>query len=658
MIKLQARTPVRTWYDRNGTPVYYERTYEHQWRFPVSLDEISPEVIDVIINTEDRRFWQHNGIDYLSILRAFFQNLFHGNVISGASTISMQIADMEYLNGKRTIGRKIMQLLKARRIEQLHSKEEILEVYLNNLPFGENYYGIETAARQYFGMNSDSITIVEASLLCGLPQRPNAYRPNVNPDAARARQRRVLDGLVKSELYTKEEADEIFTQRLRYRSFSNPAEFWQKSSIEDLSFLINSGAVKSENEQEVRLSIDYGLTERVRDVLVRHTDKLSDVNDAAAFLIDVKKNEPIVYLGTIDFDSPAGGQVDAIKAIRSAGSTLKPFIYYEALCGGIIAPDSILLDAPLYYKDYEPLNFDGSYKGRVSVKNALALSLNTPVIRLLDRVGVERMTGAFNKLGLDTVGQVTDNGLSLALGSAGYRLFDITKAYLELVPGREENKDDICEGARIAVSEILRSNPLPGTALQVAWKTGTSNNNHDAWCIAYTEDYVLGIWVGNKDGKRSESLVGVEVAAPIAGEIMNLLYGKRRLPFWTEGYKHYRITELCSLTGAVASTSCTKIKGRTIDSIPVMQCTACVSVDSRISITSPKPITYYTEENADSLILPLKCNADVAWMINGTVLEKGIKEYNFAVGEHEVVAIPYEVGKASRKVVFSAAKLR
>ncbi len=200
MIKLQARTPVRTWYDRNGTPVYYERTYEHQWRFPVSLDEISPEVIDVIINTEDRRFWQHNGIDYLSILRAFFQNLFHGNVISGASTISMQIADMEYLNGKRTIGRKIMQLLKARRIEQLHSKEEILEVYLNNLPFGENYYGIETAARQYFGMNSDSITIVEASLLCGLPQRPNAYRPNVNPDAARARQRRVLDGLVKSAL--------------------------------------------------------------------------------------------------------------------------------------------------------------------------------------------------------------------------------------------------------------------------------------------------------------------------------------------------------------------------------------------------------------------------------------------------------------------------
>ena len=621
---VKARTPVRVWKDRAGRILHYERTYNHEWRFDIPLSDVAPEVIRLMLNTEDSRFYAHGGVDYLAAFRALWQNMISGRVISGASTISMQVAGMDYAPGRRSFLRKFIQSAKARKMERLHSKDEILEAYFNNIPYGGKLYGIEAASRYYFGMHAKELTVVEASVLCGIPQRPNRYRPDRHPKDVRVRQRRVLDALVRNGKMSQAEADRIFTsERLRYRDFSRPAPFERLGEAKDLVF------VKDELS-----SYDSELTARVKRVLARRLATVQDIHDAAAILIDNATGERRAYVGTMDFDRKPDGQFDAARGIRSAGSTLKPFIYAEAIAGGIVGPNTVLLDAPVRWGSYAPGNYDGSFRGAVTATDALSHSLNTPVIRLLARLGEKRVTAAFARRGLECPDQVRTNGLALALGSAGYRLVDLVRAYRDLVVST--NVEDR------TVVEMLRSRPLIGTDHAVAWKTGTSNNNRDAWCFAFTPDWTLGVWFGNKSGARSPRLVGAEIAAPAAAEIFEMLYAGKPGPVWEMKNVECRMNNVQTFS---------------LPNFPTSQLPNFRSTSSRsTTILSPGPGDYKVKPGETAVTFDLSADpAEVCWFADGTLI--GVspppRTASFAPGRHEVLAIPLNPSQNAATVRFS-----
>ena len=622
---LARHTPVRVWRDCEGRPVWYERTFDGEWRFPVTLAEIPQDVREFMLNVEDARFYAHGGVDYRAVARAMMQNLGSARVISGASTLSMQVAGLAHPDRGGRWWRKFMQAARARRMERLHGKDEILEAYFNHLPFGGKIVGIRSAADYYFGLKVGELTVAEASLLVGIPQAPNRLRPDRHPEAAARRQRLVLDAQVRKGLMTRAQADGIFRHtRVRYRDFTLRTAWEARGEAREWGFLARQPAMRlADGGDPCRFCADADLCADVRQILRRRTGR--GVNDAAAVVVDVATGKMRGYVGTLDFGAKAGGQVDAVRAVRSAGSTLKPFIYLEALEGGLITPTSPLLDAPLRYGGYAPGNFDGTFRGEVTATEALSRSLNTPAVRLVATLGEGRTVAAFERFGLH--GSVKTNGLALALGSAGYRLADLAMAYRRLA----QRAGASAAGAHLAA--MLRSRPLPGAAeLEIAWKTGTSNNLKDAWCFAYTPDWVVGVWYGNKDGRANDRLVGVEIAAPAAGEIMSRLYWNRPLPDWG-----------------------------VLPPLPEWRLTGPNAVGTarreRISILSPVPQRYRLAAGEETLTLDLACSEGEAyWYWNGTAIGMATNgtplSVAFPAGRHRVVAVPSDPLASDAAVTF------
>ena len=619
---LARHTPVRTWTDCRGRPVWFERTHDGEWRFPVRLAEIPEEVRAFVLNVEDARFYGHGGVDYLAALRALAQDFGSARVVSGASTIPMQVAGLARPKrpGETFFGkcrRKFLQAAAARKVVRLHAKDEILEAYFNHLPYGGKIVGIRSAAEYYFGLKVSELTVAEASLLVGIPQAPNRFRPDRHPEAARRRQRLVLDAQVRAGRMTAEAADRIFaSERLRYRDFGVKTPWEARGNVREWRF-VRDLVVGTNETGEIGLTVDRDISSALRRILARRTG--DGVRDAAAVVVDVKANEIRGYVGTLDFDSKKGGQVDAARAVRSAGSTLKPFIYLEALAGGVITPGTRLLDAPVRYAGYAPENFDGTFRGEVTAAEALSQSLNTPVVRLLAALGEKRMSEAFARYGL--TGSVRTNGLALALGSAGYRLTDLARAYRGLAASAGRGEDR----SAVRLAEMLRQRPLPGAAeLDVAWKTGTSNNLKDAWCFAYTPDWVVGVWYGNKDGKPSDRLVGVEIAAPAAGEIVSRLYEGR--------------------AGDIAWTRVSQAEPEAVSDLLAQR--------ARTMILSPAPQVYRLAPGARNLTLDLRCSEpDVYWYWNGTGLGT-VPQHAFPPGRHRLVAVPSDATKREVAVEF------
>lgn len=593
---LLKRSPATLYTDANGHLLYAHSGYDAQWRFDVPLERISPDAIRATLIAEDADFYKHAGVDYGALARAFWQNLTSGKIISGASTISMQVASLA-IGRKRSIWSKFLQAARARKMERLHPKEEILAAYLNHAPYGGKITGIEAAARYYFNATARDLTFAEATLLCGLPQRPNAFRLDRHFEAARIRQQRLLKMMVRRNFLTEAQAKEIFeTAGLRCRDYSRPADFQRVAKPDENLHALKAGYPIHTEWQKHTLM-------RLRQQQAR----LANVNDGACVILDRNAPEkPIVYIGTLHFDSPEAGQVDAARAQRSAGSVLKPFFYAAAIHGGLITADTQLLDAPLRYADYAPENYDGTYRGWVSARDALADSLNTPVIRLLNTLGEERVTALFQSLQLPLGKQP---GLTFALGTGGVTLLQLVSAYHHL-------PDILSPDTETLVAHMLRR-PLPHTELDVAWKTGTANNNTDAWCVGWTPDYVVGVWFGNKSGRRSEALVGVDAAAPIVGDLFNLLYAQRTPPFWNEPSAQQT---LCKTTGLRASTQCTeRINGFVHPTTPLQlcNCTLKPTVDTPL-ILSPLSATY----RGNALSLPLVSSLpNTRWFLDGHPVE-------------------------------------
>ncbi len=610
---LEARAPAQIFKDRYGTPLYARRGWDAQWRFPVPLSEIHPEVIRATLAAEDGDFYRHHGVDYSAAFRALWQNVTSGRTVSGASTISMQVASMA-TGHDRSLWGKFLQAARARKMEQLHTKDEILSAYLNHLPYGGKLHGIEAAAQYYFGLSAGELTFAETTLLCGLPQRPNALRPDRHPEAARRRQALLLKMMVRQGMLTETEADDCFHRApVRLRDFSMPAAFERIAAPSETFHALMRG-----------YPIDADLQSRVLTILRQHLATLPTVQDAACIVLPrTPEAQPVVYLGTVDFSEQKGGQVDAACALRSAGSVLKPFIFAEAVEGGLLVPETKLLDAPVRYGDYTPTNYEKDrYYGEISARDALSLSLNTPVIRLLEDLGEARMVERFTALGLPPI---TPGGLTLALGTGGARLCDLVEAYAHI-------DESYSPGTAALVAEMLRR-PLIGCPYDVAWKTGTANNNTDAWCVAWTPDVVVGVWLGNKDGKRSKALVGLEVAAPIVSEVMTTFYDHREPPRWEEVTT---TAELCPESGLARSPNCkASFLGHVHPHIPLKTCNVCQQHVEEFRILAPIPDTYYGKEVTFNLSTT---QPGSTWLYNGTSLGTAT-QITLTPGTHTLYAI-------------------
>lgn len=568
------------------------------WNFRVKLEDVSQDAVRALLVIEDSRFFSHSGVDYKAIARALWQDVSSFKILSGASTISMSVARMAWPEDpKRSIISKFKQAVRARKMEKLHSKKEILEAFLNEANFGGRIKGIEAAAQYYFGKKAKDLTLAESALLMGIPQRPNGNRPDTKPQNARRRFKTVQTLLDAHSLPGKDMHFPVC------RNFKIPPPFAVRMQFAEIERFIPEEAFVSGGPDKVAIDLDMAFCDSLRDMLKRRVGNLQGVHDAAAVVIENSSGKVRGYVGTLDFTDPDGGEIDAARICRSAGSTLKPFIYQEALDGGLITSQSPIDDTPVNFNSYKPDNFDGTFCGTVTATYALVSSLNTPAVRLVARLGTNRVTRLLRKLNLYPSSAVSP-GLTLALGTGGCNLYDLTFAYTNLV-GRQTAK-------------MLRAKQMPGTVLDVAWKTGTSNNNCDAWCVAFTPDWTVGVWFGNKSGKRSKDLVGAVAAAPAAAEAMEMLYAGSA-PVWDS------LPEPCVMTPPAADCG-EKEK----------------EPDYGNLIISPSARVYKCATGRDEASVRFESSASSAsWYLDGEYLGEwsGAKDFNLKPGLHRVNAI-------------------
>ena len=670
MPALRKHTPVRIWLDRTGKEVRTERTFDAEWRFDTPMEDIPENVVRIILATEDANFFRHSGVDYAAVLRAAWQNLTGFRIVSGASTIPMQLATMAYPETKRrTFRGKLLQAIRARRLVRDYPRELLLREYLNRIPFGGKIYGIEAASRYYFACPPSGLTLPETALLCGLPQRPNAHRPDRHPDRAKKRQKRVLSMLERQGIIAPGEAEKMFRAPLKFRDFRAPADFQALTRPDESVFFFRKAAKESKYSFRIPSSFDREKSTLLLESLRRFTSASeSGPRDAAGVILDNRTGEFLAYIGTTDLDSPYAGQVDAASAVRTAGSVLKPFLYREAVSAGLIGPDTILLDAPLRFAGYMPGNADGMFRGSVSASDALNLSLNTPAVRLVAELSPLRMAKAFASAGLlirpGTAAR--KSGLSLALGTAGHSLEKIAAAYT-LFTGKQkkgtflkteeppsEAEETVPDPASAMIAWILSTGaPLPGATIPAGWKTGTSSDARDAWCAAFTPEYTVAVWFGNKDGSPVPGLTGLNTAAPCAGTILQALYRQSEncsaLPCPPDP-RFFEYMKRCGKTGLTASSACSKsVTGVRAKGIPVRTCTLCERdrkpAGRTCRIIRPKPGNYKVEDRG-LVMLRLEADTDVIWFADGRFLGKvpPNDRISFSPGQHTVTAVPEASG--------------
>ncbi|MBN9072015.1 MAG: penicillin-binding protein 1C [Rhizobiales bacterium] len=514
--------------DRDGQLLRAFATVDGYWRLKTSLDDVDPDFVRMLVAYEDKRFFAHRGIDPWAFGRAAWQLVTHGRIVSGGSTLSMQVARLVEPRQSRSIGAKLRQVLRALQIERRLSKREILERYLTLAPYGGNIEGVRAASLAYFGKEPKRLTVAEQALLVSLPQLPEKRRPDRNPENAAAARKRVLERMVGAGLLAANEAERAERGAVTVSRMGLPA----------LAAHLSDDALRAEpslfrHKLTLRKSVQQGLEDVARAAARKLGPKLS----VAMVMADARTGEILGAVGSADFfDSSRSGWIDMTKISRSPGSTLKPFIYGLAFEQGLVAQETVIEDRPADFGGYRPRNFDMSYQGDVSVRQALQLSLNVPAIRLLDAVGPARLVARFRQAGVRL--SLPDNqlpGLAIGLGGAGITLRDLVQLYAGLANGGKANPlrdgiaaDDRTTGGRTILDEaatwqigdILSGVRPPEGALQrgIAYKTGTSYGYRDAWSVGYDGRYVLGVWVGRADGGSVPGLSGYVSAAPILFE--------------------------------------------------------------------------------------------------------------------------------------------
>lgn len=543
--ELLTRPPALVVEDRDGEPLRIFLPPDGRRRMPVELAELPPLLVEALVVCEDRWFRSHPGVNPAAVLRALGQNIVAGRVVSGASTIPMQLARMAD-PAPRTLRSKLKESFRALQLDWHYAKNRQLELYLNLAPYGGNIEGVAAAARFWFGKPPRRLSTGEIALLVALPRSPNRFDPVRHPGAAREARDDVLDRLAAAGLVTAAEAAEARRQPLPVRRAEQPF---------DAAHFARLAAARSAGLARVRTTLHRPTQALAEAQVARRIGALREagIGNAAVVVLDTATREVRAMIGSAGFlETGFQGQVNGALARRSPGSTLKPFLYAQAVDEGLLVPDSILLDIPTDFSGYVARNYDDRYRGRVTAREALALSLNAPAVRLLSRVGLERFHRLLVRGGATSLDRPPlAYGLPLILGAGEVTLLELSGLYAALADGgtagevrwalpREGREADApvggprlfsAEAAWLVTSTLLdvRRPDLPDAwaltrdAPAVAWKTGTSYGHRDAWAVGFAGRHTVGVWVGNFDGTPVTGISGSEHAAPLLFDIFRAL---------------------------------------------------------------------------------------------------------------------------------------
>jgi penicillin-binding protein 1C len=511
--------------DREGRLLRSYATPEGRWRMQAGADEVDPRFLRMLVAYEDKRFYAHHGVDPLAIVRAGYQLAVQGRIVSGGSTLTMQVARLLEPRGERSMVAKLRQMVRAVELDAALSKDEILSLYLSLAPYGGNLEGIRAASFAYFGKEPRRLALHEAALLVALPQSPEARRPDRSPERARLARDRVLDRIAKK---TGIPDDEIALAK----SESVPQTRRPMPSF--APHAADQAIATAPTTSLHKLTLDLHLQKYLEQLARERAQSLGPDISVAIVAVDHASGEIRARVASADyFDAQRAGQVDMTLAVRSPGSALKPFIYGLGFEDGLVHPETLIEDRPMRYGNYAPENFDLSFQGTVTVRKALQLSLNTPVIALLDRVGASRLTTRLAQAGAPIAlpkGEVP--GLAMGLGGVGVKLTDLTMLYAGLarlgttIPLAERAEDAALARpprrlldpvAAWYVGNVLIGTPPPdnGARNRIAFKTGTSYGYRDAWAVGFDGMRTIGVWVGRPDGAPVPGMTGRSVAAPI-----------------------------------------------------------------------------------------------------------------------------------------------
>ncbi|EOG8151391.1 peptidoglycan glycosyltransferase PbpC [Citrobacter werkmanii] len=524
--------PARVVVAHDGTPLWRFADADGIWRYPVTIDEVSPRYLQALINYEDRWFWKHPGVNPFSVLRAAWQDLSSGRVVSGGSTLTMQVARLLDPH-PRTFGGKFRQLWRALQLEWHLSKRDILTLYLNRAPFGGTLQGVGAASWAYLGKSPAQLSYSDAALLAVLPQAPSRLRPDRWPERAEAARNKVLERMAIQGIWSAKQVQE-----------SREEPVWlAPRQMPQLAPLFSRMMLGKSRSDKIVTTLDAGLQRQLEELAQNWKGRLPARSSLAMIVVDHTDMSVRGWVGSVDMnDDSRFGHVDMVNAIRSPGSVLKPFIYGLALDDGLIHPASLLQDVPRRTGDYRPGNFDSGFHGPVSMSEALVRSLNLPAVQVLEAYGPKRFAASLRNVGLPLylpAGAVPN--LSLILGGAGARLDDMAAAYSAFARHGKAGKlrlqpaDPLLErplmsaGAAWIIRRIMadEAQPLPDNALSrvvpLAWKTGTSYGYRDAWAIGINARYVIGIWTGRPDGTPVVGQFGFASAVPVLNQLNNLL---------------------------------------------------------------------------------------------------------------------------------------
>ena len=518
----------------DGTPLWRFADANGVWRYPVQTDEVSPYYLEALLTYEDRWFYQHPGVNPLALGRAAWQNLSGGRVLSGGSTLSMQVARLLDPH-ERTLPGKLRQLWRTAQLEWHLSKDQILNLYLNRAPFGGTLQGVAAASWAYLGKSPQQLTRSEAALLAVLPQAPSRLRPDRHPERAQAARDKVLRRLAEYQVWPQAAVDEALEEPLLLAPRLEPS----------LAPLLARRLNRPHSPPLIRTTLDASLQRRLEDLLLGWRARLPDHTSAAIIVVETETMAVRAYLGSVDInDARRFGHVDMINALRSPGSTLKPFLYGMAMDAGLIHSESLLQDVPRRYGDYRPGNFSMGFSGPVSASSALALSLNLPAVQLLEAYGPKRFAADLRNGGVSlSLPVLAEPNLALILGGAGSRLEDLVIGYSALARGgnsanlRLQPQDELVErrmlspGSAWIIRRILsgqaRPDRDPSAELvqrpSLAWKTGTSYGFRDALAIGVGPRYLIGVWIGRPDGTPVPGQFGLASAAPLMLQVHDVV---------------------------------------------------------------------------------------------------------------------------------------
>jgi len=565
--------------DRNGVLLGAKVAGDEQWRFPTRA-RVPERFVTALTAYEDKRFFRHPGVDPLAFVRALYGNLRSGRIVSGGSTLTMQVVRLARRTPERTYLEKLREVVLALQLELFHSKQEILALYAANAPFGGNVVGLEAATWRYFGRGPTELSWSEAALLAVLPNSPALIHPG--RDRARLREKR--DRLL-ARLHRLGRIDALDLELARLEDLPRAS----RPLPREAPLLLESLASEHPSERRFESTVDARMQRHVQRILTAHAKRLEDshgVHHTAALVIDNRSFEIRAYVGNVPGETlDPGDAVDIVRSSRSTGSLLKPFLFAAMLEHGVLLPDQLVADVPTQIAGYRPENFDRRYRGAIPASTALSQSLNIPAVRLLHEFGVAPFQHVLVQLGMSTLFRDPEEyGLSLILGGAEGTLWELAGMYANLADRVEAPPDsnafyrrpivlrgsetstarraEIGPGSAWLTLEALRHVSRPGLDAHwesfthgrpIAWKTGTSFGLRDAWAIGTTPTVTVAVWVGNANGEPNPHLVGVRAAAPILFEIFSVL---GTTEWFREPVHDLKAVQVCENDGFLATAAC------------------------------------------------------------------------------------------------------